>query len=921
MNQLDVLYDAAIAGDANAIAELEEKANRLYHWENTILHTESQNGNTDRVRFILKEFANKNLLEKVNLRDETALHLAIEGGHTEVAALLIDEARRQLPVLSFLDFLRQADRLMEDTALHVAAMYGNVAIVKLLVEADLNYIHIQNKHGCTATDLAVEGGFNDIVEIISPSLDGPDGSTALRVSNLNQDYDAAIAGEAEAKAKLELEADILNDDDETILHIESQNGNTERVQFILTKLANKKLLPKLTTYKQTALHRAIFGGHIEVAKVIINAASGQMPETSFQAFLRQGDEDLDSALHAAVMYGNLDIVKLLVEVDPTDKHSRNYNGKTPVYLAAENGYFDIVKAICKTCKAPSLDGPGGSTALHAAISNIHKATEEDKDVTRLLIDAAKRWRGTEEAKKQYIEAFFNGTDEDGLSLLELAVGKNDLGVVKVLLQNDPAYGRGNKKNGLMRSIYISVDNGYSDIVNLLSEAYEAGKVRVQKGKTKGLMNFFSKYTETGEAGVYKGVVSLILAIRKRDKDDIRRRLKEAPRLLNFVEDEGWTPLHYVIYHKFDLILDVFIEAQREIKHPFEYEYKSTPFHVAAESGYTPMMIRLMQLWPSSSCAYTAVNKIDRNILHIAAAEDNKEMIQGILNNCPQIYMEEIIKQQDANKDTFLHLLFLDGCFIPEVIKHEGLVRMTKNNDNWTPRDMLYCNEDVVSDQALIKLALEDELHSNQSRIFWWKSTKKKMDFLDSNVPVIRREAKDLKFNEKKIAWMAEKQAKLVIEKKTNLDKYKERTNTQIIVCALITTVTFTVGFTMPGGLRQSEQVDEGLVVLSRKSAFNAFMVSDALALLLSTSSLFFYFLGSLSNDHHEVQILSVVSTGFNIVSIVAMMLTFITGTYVVLSHSPALAITVCIIGSLFFLLLIVMSIMIVCFRPVKPNED
>ena len=65
-----------------------------------------------------------------------------------------------------------------------------------------------------------------------------------------------------------------------------------------------------------------------------------------------------------------------------------------------------------------------------------------------------------------------------------------------------------------------------------------------------------------------------------------------------------------------------------------------------------------------------------------------------------------------------------------------------------------------------------------------------------------------------------------------------RTSTQIIVTALITTVTFTVGFTVPGGLNQNGQQKEGLVLLAKKTAFRAFIVSDALALLLSTTSLF-----------------------------------------------------------------------------------
>ena len=62
----------------------------------------------------------------------------------------------------------------------------------------------------------------------------------------------------------------------------------------------------------------------------------------------------------------------------------------------------------------------------------------------------------------------------------------------------------------------------------------------------------------------------------------------------------------------------------------------------------------------------------------------------------------------------------------------------------------------------------------------------------------------------------------LINMKDELDQYKQRTNTQIIVTALIITVTCTVGYA------------------TNKEAFIPFIVSDALALLLSMSSLFLY---------------------------------------------------------------------------------
>lgn len=108
---------------------------------------------------------------------------------------------------------------------------------------------------------------------------------------------------------------------------------------------------------------------------------------------------------------------------------------------------------------------------------------------------------------------------------------------------------------------------------------------------------------------------------------------------------------------------------------------------------------------------------------------------------------------------------------------------------------------------------------------------------------------------------------------------------------------------MPGGYYQDGDM-KGTVILSNKKAFTAFMISDALALLLSTSSLFLYFIATMYEDPYEVAKLNAASTMLNIVSVIAMMLTFVAGTYVILSHSRVLAITICIISSLFFLLVV-----------------
>lgn len=184
-------------------------------------------------------------------------------------------------------------------------------------------------------------------------------------------------------------------------------------------------------------------------------------------------------------------------------------------------------------------------------------------------------------------------------------------------------------------------------------------------------------------------------------------MKDAKHLVNYTEDNGWTPLHYAVYHEFDAILDAIIKAQKEVGHQFAYGNSTTPFHVAVKYGYTSTLIRLMELWPASSSAsvdanspYIVVDEKDRNILHLAAAAKNrKEMVKGILEYCPDKYKDTILEQQDIMGDTPLHLLFSNGCFTPELIKRKGLNTMARNKKDLTPRDMLYVEDAIVEDQV------------------------------------------------------------------------------------------------------------------------------------------------------------------------------------------------------------------------------
>ena len=193
---LDTLYADALAGDAEAIAELEKKADHLSQHDRTILHVESMYGHPERVRSIMKMFEQIFFLVKLDTFKQTALHLAADHGHTEVVELLIDAARALSSPLGDDDihdpveaFIRRADEKMS-TALHLAVSNHHMGIVKLIVEADPRDRHIQNRNYETPIYIAAKLGYTHIVKLIcdacsAPSIDGPHGTSALHPLIMN----------------------------------------------------------------------------------------------------------------------------------------------------------------------------------------------------------------------------------------------------------------------------------------------------------------------------------------------------------------------------------------------------------------------------------------------------------------------------------------------------------------------------------------------------------------------------------------------------------------------------------------------------------------------------------------------------------------------------------------------------------------
>ncbi|KAF5962141.1 hypothetical protein HYC85_003350 [Camellia sinensis] len=212
-------------------------------------------------------------------------------------------------------------------------------------------------------------------------------------------------------------------------------------------------------------------------------------------------------------------------------------------------------------------------------------------------------------------------------------------------------------------------------------------------------------------------------------------------------------------------------------------------------------------------------------------------------------VDSLINQKDLDGNTSLCLP--PDCYEAGLVKHPKADMMAFNDDSLTPLDVVCSNKSV-------------EPWNTKLRGF----TKRNFTNTDANQG--RRDV----FNRDKDEIVT-KERYHVLEKVLLAD-IRRSADTHLIVAALITTATFATGFTVPGSYDAHQGLDHGTAILARKAAFKAFVITDFMAMIFSTTAMLIYFI--VASDSDRDKLLRHYASAFYLIVIAvgAMVLAFIT---------------------------------------------
>lgn len=772
-NEYAPFHLAATNGNVNICRQLINagaSVNACNYFGNTPLHLACLKGHLSVSQELINAGAN---LEQCNYKEQTPLHVAAASAHGVECMLNLLTHNVDINKQSF----------DGRTPLHMTAIFGRFTRSKSLIDKGA-IIDCTDKNGCTPLHIAAHHGHDLLANTLmmhgaNPSLKGFDGRTPL--------HRCCLSGHVECCRKFlqaGVDLNITDNTGKTPLHCAAYKGSIECLDLLISNCADFNAKDDIA---RLAIHYAASKGHYQCVFTLVGvgskvdtaddngltplhlAAGYDMNVKCVEYLLRHRadpkkvDKNGFTPLHYAVAGGNLCAIKLLIsalkeqetditkvskqkttplhlaakqcpeilkellDADPSNINAQAEHGLTPLMLASREGQAKGVELLVEQGAVISRRDADGMTAVHYASQHGHSECllkMLEKDDGKKCISIADRQQRTP---------------------LMLAVSSNQVECVRALLDScsDNLDAVINMVDADQHSsLFRAVVNGHSRIVQLLLTKNARADIRDVYGKKVihlaaacghlACLQILIDYLEPEEIQDFDNQMCTALhwACYTNHPACCESLLKND--LFSSLTGNAFSPVHCASYAGSVKCLEILINHYGEkVVHLKDFR-KRYPLHIAALQGHTHCAKYLLD----QNAEVNALDEDKRTPFIAAAQLGQNEVLELLLNYqvdkgyqdvfgntalhwaCLMKHSQTaILLLQDLNDTVLIDLVNKEKKTPLHVAARNGLIDVTRellkkgasvtavDSEGYTPALCCAPNNNVAQCLALILLSL------------------------------------------------------------------------------------------------------------------------------------------------------------------------------------------------------------------------
>jgi len=338
--------------------------------EYTPLHTASECGNLDIVKVLVsRKECNLNVPDKSG---DTPLHTACKHGHHFIVELLVADERCQI----------NTQNSEMNTPLHIACYTKSLKIISLLLQRRCR-TNIPNKKGELAQEIPLnededcllhtvcQWGDDSITKYLITNQRNPN----IRNSYMNTPLHVAVKCKqngtiVQLLSCKECNPNVYNREGDAPLHIAVRENDTTALSHLLT---HEQCNPNVQNKEgDTPLHIACHNNLSDFIRLLLERKCrtnipNKKGEIAQEIPL---NEDGDCLLHTACQWGDVGIIKYLINNQRCDPNIKNCNMNTPLYISVVSGNLQLCKLVMANAHCDvNISNKAHMTPLLAAIKH------------------------------------------------------------------------------------------------------------------------------------------------------------------------------------------------------------------------------------------------------------------------------------------------------------------------------------------------------------------------------------------------------------------------------------------------------------------------------------------------------------------------------------------------------------------------